>query len=156
DPPRGGGLQGRRGRRLDVSGVPAALLASLLWGTADFLAGRASRTRPAVLVAFVGQATGLLAIALALVFHGVNAKAFPAGAVSGVFGVMGMVSFYRALGRGTMSIVAPIVATCAIVPVLAGVVIDGERPEMLQWVGVIAALAGVALASREPGGHSQD
>ena len=44
----------------DVSGAPLALLASLLWGTADFLAGRASRAHPAVLVAFVGQATGLL------------------------------------------------------------------------------------------------
>jgi drug/metabolite transporter (DMT)-like permease len=42
------------------------------------------------------------------------------------------------------------------VPVAAGVVIDGERPATLQWIGVIAALAGVALASREPGGASQD
>jgi drug/metabolite transporter (DMT)-like permease len=50
-----------------------------------------------------------------------------------------------------MSVVAPIVATSAIVPVIAGVV-DGERPGALQWVGVAAALAGVALASREPGG----
>ena len=51
-----------------------------------------------------------------------------------------------------MSIVAPIVATCAIVPVLAGVhrrraagraAVDRRRSR---------ALAGVALASREPGG----
>ena len=43
-----------------MSGAPLALLASLLWGTADFLAGRASRAHPAVMVAFIGQATGLL------------------------------------------------------------------------------------------------
>ena len=55
-----------------------------------------------------------------------------------------------------MSIVAPIVATSAIVPVLAGVLIDGERPGALQWVGIVAALAGVALASREPGAHDGD
>ena len=139
-----------------MSGAPAALLASLLWGTADFLAGRASRRNAAVLVAFVGQATGLVALAFILLFHGFNLKAFPAGAVSGAFGVVGITTFYRALGLGTMSIVAPVVATCAIVPVLAGVIVDGERPEILQWVGVIAALAGVALASREPGGASQD
>ena len=57
-----------------------------------------------------------------------------------------MLSFYRALAVGTMSIVAPIVATSAIVPVLAGV-FDGERPGALQWVGIVAALSGVALAS---------
>jgi drug/metabolite transporter (DMT)-like permease len=123
-----------------VSGAPAALLASLLWGFADFLAGRASRRIPAVLVAFVGQAVGLVVLAIILLFHGFNAKAFPAGAASGAFGVIGILSFYRALGLGTMSIVAPVVATCAVVPVAAGVVIDGERPATLQWIGVIAAL----------------
>jgi drug/metabolite transporter (DMT)-like permease len=136
-----------------VSGAPAALLASLLWGTADFLAGRASRAHPAVLVAFVGQAAGLVALAVVLAFTGLDTAALPAGALAGVFGIVGVVTFYAALGIGTMSIVAPIVATCAIVPVIYGV-IDGERPGTLQWVGVIAALVGVALASREPGGSS--
>ncbi len=70
-----------------------------------------------------------------------------------MFSIVGVVTFYAALGIGTMSIVAPIVATCAIVPVIYGV-IDGERPGTLQWIGVIAALAGVMLASREPGGAS--
>jgi drug/metabolite transporter (DMT)-like permease len=138
-----------------VSGAPAALIASLLWGTADFLAGRASRRHPAVLVACVGQAAGLLGLSLILVFAGVDGHALAPGAVAGVFGVIGVLTFYRALGIGTMSIVAPIVATCAIVPVVAGV-IDGERPGALQWVGVVAALTGVALASREPAGASEN
>ena len=37
-------VQSRRGGREHVIG--AALLASLLWGTADFLGGQASRTQP--------------------------------------------------------------------------------------------------------------
>jgi drug/metabolite transporter (DMT)-like permease len=139
-----------------VSGAPLALLASLLWGTADFLAGRASRTQSAVLVACVGQAAGLIALGLVLALRGWDTGAFGAGALAGLFGVIGVVSFYRALGMGTMSIVAPIVATCAIVPVAAGVILDGERPGTLQWIGVIAALAGVALASIEPGGAAAD
>ena len=49
-----------------------------------------------------------------------------------------------------MSVIAPIVATSAIVPVLAGVLLDGERPSALQWLGMAIALAGVTLASREP------
>ena len=136
-----------------MSGAPAALIASLLWGSADFLAGRASRAHPAVLVALVGQAAGLVALSLVLVFTGLDSAALPAGALAGVFGIVGVTTFYAALGIGTMSIVAPIVATCAVVPVVYGV-IDGERPGTLQWVGVIAALAGVALASREPGSAS--
>jgi len=139
-----------------VSGAPAALLASLLWGTADFLAGRASRTHQAVLVAFVGQAAGLIALGLVLLFTGFDDGAVLGGALAGACGIVGVLSFYRALALGTMSIVAPIVATCAIVPVAAGVLLDGERPGTLQWIGVIAALAGVALASIEPSGAAAD
>jgi drug/metabolite transporter (DMT)-like permease len=58
-------------------------------------------------------------------------------------------AFYRGLAIGTMSVVAPISATAAAVPVLVGV-IEGERPGALQVAGMAAALAGVILASREP------
>ena len=110
-----------------MSGAPLALLASLLWGTADFLAGRASRANPAVFVAFVGQAAGLVALAVIVTIAGADADAFLPGAISGVFGVVAIVAFYRALALGTMSVVAPIVATSAIVPVIAGVVTASAR-----------------------------
>lgn len=48
-----------------------------------------------------------------------------------------------------MSVVAPISATAAVVPVLVGL-IEGERPSGLQVAGMAVALAGVILASREP------
>ena len=130
--------------------IGAALLASLMWGVADFLAGRASRVHPAAMVALVGQAIGLVALALILLIRGADADAVGPGIFVGLFGAVAVLSFYRALAVGTMSIVAPIVATSAIVPVLAGV-FDGERPETLQWIGIVAALSGVALASLEPG-----
>ena len=132
-----------------------ALLASLLWGSADFLAGRASRRHPAALVAFVGQAIGLVALAVIVGFHGVNTAALLPGALSGAVGVMAVLAFYRALALGTMSIVAPIAASSAIIPVLWGVA-DGERPGALQWAGVIVALVGVTLASTEPHGRVAD
>jgi drug/metabolite transporter (DMT)-like permease len=132
-----------------------ALLASLMWGTADFLAGRASRIHPAAMVALVGQAIGLLVLALILLVRGADGDAVLPGVFVGLFGAVAVLAFYRALAVGTMSIVAPIVATSAIVPVLAGV-FDGERPGTLQWVGIAAALSGVALASMEPGGKSVD
>jgi drug/metabolite transporter (DMT)-like permease len=49
-----------------------------------------------------------------------------------------------------MSVVAPISATAAVVPVVAGVV-TGERPSAAQGAGIALALAGVILASRDPG-----
>jgi drug/metabolite transporter (DMT)-like permease len=139
-----------------MNGVPAALSASLLWGTADFLAGRATRRHPVVLVAFVGQLAGLLALAVILAFHGVDDQALLPGAITGVFGIVGVTALYAALGLGTMSIVAPIAATSAIIPVLWGIA-GGERPGPLQWAGMILALIGVVLAAREPSsGSSKD
>jgi len=133
----------------------AALIASLLWGTADFLGGQASRKHPAAMVALVGQTCGFVALALILVFHGVDDLAIVPGLFIGLLGAFAVLCFYRALAVGTMSIVAPIVATSAIVPVLWGV-FDGERPGALQWVGIVAALTGVMLASNEPGGKAKN
>jgi drug/metabolite transporter (DMT)-like permease len=133
----------------------AALLASLLWGSADFLGGQASRKHPAAMVALVGQAIGFVALALILAFHGVDAKAIVPGLVAGLLGAVAVLCFYRALAVGTMSVIAPIVATSAIVPVLWGV-LDGERPGALQSIGIVVALVGVILASNEPGGKAQN
>jgi drug/metabolite transporter (DMT)-like permease len=46
-------------------------------------------------------------------------------------------------------VAAPILATSAAVPVVVGLA-TGERPSAVQLVGIGAALAGVALVSREP------
>jgi drug/metabolite transporter (DMT)-like permease len=135
--------------------IGAALLASLFWGVADFLAGRASRSYPAAIVAFAGQAIGLVALAVVLVFHGVDDQAIVPGLIAGLLGAGAVLAFYSALAVGTMSIVAPITATCAVVPVLWGI-FEGERPGALQWLGMFAALIGVVLASNEPGGRASN
>jgi drug/metabolite transporter (DMT)-like permease len=70
-------------------------------------------------------------------------------ALAGSAGIVALGAFYRALAIGTMSVVAPISATAAAVPVLVGLA-EGERPGGLQIAGMAAALAGVILASREP------
>jgi drug/metabolite transporter (DMT)-like permease len=126
-----------------------ALLASLLWGGADFLAGRASRLHPAALVAFVGQAIGLLVLLVILAFHGINVDALLPGALSGAVGVIAVLAFYRALALGTMSVVAPLAASSTIIPVVVGV-LGGDRPGALQCAGIAIALIGVLLASTAP------
>jgi drug/metabolite transporter (DMT)-like permease len=47
-----------------------------------------------------------------------------------------------------MGVVAPISATAAVVPVVVGIA-SGDRPSALQYTGLVLALVGVVLASRE-------
>jgi len=134
--------------------VLAALLAlasSLAWGVSDFLGGLQSRRHPLLAVMVVSQVLAwLLLVAVvaagAPIAHSGAATAWAAGA--GGIGLLALVAFYRGLAIGTMSVVAPISATGAAVPVLAGVA-AGERPSALQLAGIVLALAGVVLVSRQ-------
>jgi len=69
-------------------------------------------------------------------------------AAGGIAGVVALAAFYRGLAIGTMSIVAPISATGAAVPVLVGLA-TGDRPGAVVMVGIVLAVAGVVIASRE-------
>jgi uncharacterized membrane protein len=70
--------------------------------------------------------------------------------LAGVSGLIGLAAFYRGMAVGAMSVVAPISATGAAIPVIVGV-ITGDRPSAWQAVGLALALVGVVMASREEG-----
>ncbi|MCW3063831.1 MAG: protein of unknown function transrane [Solirubrobacterales bacterium] len=97
------------------------------------------------------QGTGLVFAAIWVVASGESPPGFgdllPA-LVAGAGGAVALSAFYRALSIGTMSIVAPISATGALVPVVTGL-IGGDRPRAVQILGMAAAVVGVVLASRE-------
>ena len=129
--------------------VVLSLLSSLAWGSADFLGGLASRTRPAVAVVAGSQACGLLAVGTLALASGAwqGPTGWLAWAVaSGVAGTSGLVCFYAALASGTMGVVSPIAALGAVVPVVIGVV-GGERPGTVTTAGLVVALAGAVAAS---------
>jgi drug/metabolite transporter (DMT)-like permease len=94
------------------------------------------------------------ALVVLVVLVGARGEGPPAAAdllpavIGGAAGTVALGAFYRALSIGTMSIVAPISATGAAVPVIAGIG-GGDRPGALQLAGIAAALTGVVLASRE-------
>lgn len=133
-------------------GIAYALCASLAWGVSDFMGGVQSRRLELLRVMIVSQPAGLAGIAIAVLVSGHGAPAlsrlWPV-MVGGLLGLTGLAAFYRALGIGKMSIVAPIASMGVCLPVAAGV-IDGERPGGLQLVGIVAAIVGVVLVSREP------
>jgi len=132
--------------------VVLALAASLSWGIADFCRGLGARRIQVVWVLLVSQLAGLALVgAMALVTEppAPTAHDLAWGVFAGVTGAAGLAAFYRALAIGTMGVVGPISATCAVVPVAYGLAI-GERPHALQAVGIIAAVIGVIAASLEP------
>jgi len=121
------------------------------WGTADFLGGLSSRRAPVLRVLLVSQGFGLALVTVVVAVSGESAPPATAmlqAAAAGLAGVAALGAFYRALAIGTMSIVAPISATGAAVPVIVGLA-TGDRPGALALVGMAAAVVGVVLASRE-------
>jgi drug/metabolite transporter (DMT)-like permease len=131
------------------AGVPLGLSSGLCWGAADFFGGIQSRRLPALTVAFWSQLAGALALAIALAIEGVRpaATGIAWGLAAGVGSGCALVLFYRSLAEGTMSMVAPISACGAIVPVAAAL-LTGDQPGILAALGVLATIAGVILVSR--------
>ena len=134
-----------------MAAIALALSSSLAWGVADFVGGVQSRRLPVLTVLLVAASTGLVIAATVVAVRG---EAPPAGSfavyavVSGIAGAVALAAFYRGLAFGAMSIVAPVSATGAAIPVVFGLA-AGERPSAAQVVGVVLALVGVVLASRE-------
>jgi uncharacterized membrane protein len=131
-------------------GPALALAASLSWGFADFFGPLKGRTLGALRVLFVSQIFGWTAIAIAVAIRGAGPAAsgvlwaIPAA----VSGTLGLYAFYRGMAVGAMSVVAPIAGVSAVIPVVVGFA-SGDRPSLLQNLGMALALAGVLLASRE-------
>jgi drug/metabolite transporter (DMT)-like permease len=127
-----------------------ALLAALAFGVADFMGGSASRRLPLPVVLALSQAVGLAAIVLVVLVRGQGPPSarfalYALGAA--VLGTIVIATLYRALAIGSMSVVAPIAGTAAVIPVVAGFLI-GESPTTPQNAGIVLALVGVILASR--------
>jgi drug/metabolite transporter (DMT)-like permease len=126
--------------------VLLALLSSLLWGTADFLGGTATRRLPAAAVVGLSQATALVLLVPVALLLGARPDHLLPGVVAGAVGLLGLGAFYAALAGGTMGVVAPVASLGVLLPVAVGLA-RGEVPSALQAAGIALAVAGVVLAS---------
>ncbi len=137
--------------------VALGLISGLSWGVADFLGGIASRRAAVLSVVALSQAVGLgLALAALAVLRPdlPPMRELALGALAGLSGVVGLVAFYRAMAIGSISLVAPLSALGALVP-LAVDLTAGPRPGAVALTGMVLALAGAALAGRAPGPASR-
>jgi len=132
--------------------VVLSLLAAVVYGTADFGGGLASRRAPAIQVAFISQLFGcVVLVPLVVLSSGLVASDVAWGMGAGFFGGLAIVAFYEALAGGKMSVVAPVSAVTAVgIPVLFALV-TGERPAPIQLLGIALALAAIVLVSQERG-----
>lgn len=130
-----------------------AVLASMVYGSADFLGGLASRKTSALTVVTLSQGVGLFVVLATIPF-------FPAaraatsdvawGAAAGMAGAVGVGLLYYALAIGTMSIVAPVTAIFAVLVPFAVGIVQGERPTALAVSGVAVAVVAIVLVSQTP------
>jgi drug/metabolite transporter (DMT)-like permease len=125
-----------------------ALLASGLWGAADFAGGLVSRRLAALVVVVVSQAIALLGLAVVVVATGPGpwGSYLFNGVACGLVGSVALLAFYRALAIGPMGLVAPVASTGVALPVLAGLV-AGESLDRIQAGGLVLTMTGVVLAS---------
>ena len=137
-------------------GIVLALASAVAYGASDFIGGLGSRAHSVWPVVVVGQSAGALVMLVAGVALPGNpiAADFAWAVLAGIGSATGSIFLYRGLARGRMGLVAPISAVgAAVLPLLAGVAF-GERPGVLVWVGMLAALPGIWLVSRNPASDS--
>ena len=144
----------------DLAVVAFGIASALSWGAADFSGGLASRRTAAIGVVLAGQGIGLV---FALALAAGSGEALPAAidyawaTAASLAGTVALVTFYRALAVGRMSVVATIGAVVsASFPLVVGALIEG-LPTLLQLSGMtlgILAIATVTLAAQQPADHA--
>ncbi len=134
-----------------MTSVLLALGAAIAYGLSDFVGGVVSRRTsvwPVALTACGGAALGTLVLALVVPGEATGTDV-AWGLLGGVGSGTGTAFLYRGFARGRMGVVAPVSAVGAALLPAAIAVLAGERPGAVVWVGLVIALPGIWLVSRE-------
>ena len=129
-----------------------ALASAALYGAADFVGGLATRQASAISIVVVSQAAGLVLLALALpLMPGASPSLLDLfwGAAAGVTGGVGVALLYRALAVGTMAVVAPVTAVCAVIIPVVATWMAGDVPRAITLAGIMLALVSIVLVSQQ-------
>lgn len=136
---------------MTLLGLLAGLAAATTWGTADFAGGLASRQLPTLVVVARSQVLAVLIGATCLLISRETlpgAESLGWSVVAGAIGCVAVVSFFRAMAIGEMSLVAPLVAVVGSGIPLALGAIAGERLLPVQLSGAACGLIAVVMISR--------
>jgi drug/metabolite transporter (DMT)-like permease len=129
-----------------------AIASAVFYGAADFTGGLATRRAGAIPVVLFSQASGLVLLALLLPLLPHASPTAPDllwGGAAGLTGGIGVALLYRALAIGTMAVVAPTTAICAVTIPVAVALLLGERPVPLAVAGILVGIVSIVLVSHQ-------
>jgi uncharacterized membrane protein len=126
-----------------------ALAAALLYGSADFLGGVATRHARVLAVLPLSTGAGVLIVITAALISGqpVAASGLAWGVAAGATGGIGLIVFYAGLAVGPMSVVAPVSALMSTVLPVTVALADGEHADAVVYAGALLCLAAIVLVS---------
>lgn len=136
-----------------MSGILLGLLSMIGWGTADFLATKASRRIGEVLTLFWMQTVGS---SIALVYFLLNSSSFNPAKIPGslflliVIGFLQLISYlfyYRGLKKGKASLVSPVSSCWVAITVILSVIFLNELLKTNQIVSIVLIILGILLIS---------
>lgn len=132
-----------------------SLTASVGWGISEFFAKLSSNRNGPATTLFAAQSVGLAVVTVAVLATGTGrwelGVVVPVMAL-GWFNITGFFTLYKALQKGKLTIVSPIVSTSPALTVLLAVFVLGEMLPPAAWVTIAAILTGmVVMAVRKDG-----
>jgi drug/metabolite transporter (DMT)-like permease len=126
-----------------------ALAAALLYGSADFLGGVATRHARVLSVLPLSAGAGAVIVLAATLLSGQPAR--PAtlgwGVAAGAVGGLGLIVFYAGLAAGPMSVVAPVSALMSTVLPVGVALAGGEKASAAVYAGALLCLVAIVLVS---------
>jgi len=126
-----------------------ALVSAVLYGSADFLGGAATRRAHVLSVLVLSSVAGLVIAVVAAVGSGepFAAAGLGWGLGAGVVGGLGLIVFYSGLAAGPMSVVAPVSALVSTILPVGIALAQGERPGPAVYAGGALCLTAIVLVS---------
>jgi drug/metabolite transporter (DMT)-like permease len=140
-----------RGRGLSRAGVPLALASAVTYGVSGLLLGDYSARAGALGSALAAHGASVTVLLLALPFLG-RTKAWHADApgtiwaiAAGLTDVVGLLAFARGGQAGQVAVTAAVSSVYPAIPLVAGLVMFGERLGRRQLLGVTLIITGLVL-----------
>lgn len=134
-----------------IIAIFAGLLAMLGWGTSDYFAKKSVDKIDYAVALFWMQALGLIPIILLFLFRinfsGITSAIIWKIALLAVIDMLGYLCFYRALEKGKVSIVSPIVASYSAISVIIMAIFLGEKLTLPIVLLLVLIFAGIIITS---------
>jgi len=150
--PTSGGAPGpTRGGRLSRAGIPLALASAVTYGFSGLLLGDFSARAGALGSALTAHGASVAVLLLALPILGrtkarhADASGMMWAVAAGLTDVVALLAFARGGQAGQVAVTAAVSSVYPAIPLLAGLIMFGERLSRRQLLGVILIITGLVL-----------